>query len=324
MDGAYRRDFGIIRRARVMDVVYRENERTGEAYAVVVLNYSGEEWLFDISVANELAFKKLRETRPGLVRVDLSRNRCSIWDEDLEAWVENANKVQSRVQLPTHSFSGPSDPPVKASGRVDPEVSRVQAPRVGKEVSNKLDLSRDELASMFGLDPDTFGAGMSGATSDYPDFEAMAAMVDSGGKDGDVIAAKVLGLRYTPSEQKYHQRGHRQRTSKYDYVYSEPAKVTLVLRIRRKDYEFDIIDEVKSGFGMQRISGAAVKKMEDVMPDFLNVVIVRQGDVLSYDLIDSGLAAWMKNAMVKRTRARKTAVESVLQYIADLISENIF
>jgi hypothetical protein len=316
MDGSSRRDFGIIRRARVMDVVYRESERTGEAYAIVVLDYSGEEWLFYISVANELAFKKLRETRPSLVRVDLSRNRMSIWDEDLEAWVENANKVRSRVQLPTHSFSGPSDPPVKAPGRVDQEVSRVQAPRVGKEVSNKLDLSRDELASMFGLDPDTFGAGMSGATSDYPDFEAMAAMVDSGGKDGDVIAAKVLGLRYTPSEQKY--------SSRYDNVYSEPAKVTLVLRIRRKDYEFDIIDEVKSGFGMQRISGAAVKKMEDVMPDFLNVEIARQGDVLSYDLIDSDLAAWMKNAMVKRTRARKTAVESVLQYIADLISENIF
>lgn len=316
MDGSSRRDFGIIRRARVMDVVYRENERTGEAYAVVVLDYSGEEWLFYISVANELAFKKLRETRPGLVRVDLSRYRLNIWDEDLEAWVENANKVQSRVQLPTHSFSGPSDPPVKASGRVNPEVSRVQAPRVGREVSNKLDLSRDELASMFGLDPDTFGAGMSGATSDYPDFEAMAAMVDSGGKDGDVLAAKVLGLRYTPSEQRY--------SSKYDNVYSVPAKVTLVLRIRRKDFEFDIVDEVKSGFGMQRISGAAVKKMEDVMPDFLNVEISRQGDVLSYDLIDSDLAAWMKNAMVKRTRARKTAVESVLQYIADLISENIF
>ena len=46
--------------------------------------------------------------------------------------------------------------------------------------------------------------------------------------------------------------------------------------------------------------------------------------MLSYDLIGSDLAAWMKNAMVKRTRVRKTAVESVLQYIADLISENIF
>ena len=310
MAGSSRRDFGVIRRARVLGLDYRENERTGEEYAVVVLDYSGEEWFVHISVPNELAFRKLRDTRPALVRVDLSRNGLSIWDEDLEAWVENANKVQSRVQLPTHSFSSPSDPPVKASGR---DASKIEALPVGKEVKNKLDLSRDELASMFGLDPESFGAGMSGAASDYPDFEDMAALVGSGDEEGDVVAAKVLGLRYLPPEPKY--------SSMYGNWYSEPAKVTLALRIRAKEVQLDIIDEVKSGFGLQRISGAAIEKMQAVLPDFLNVRIVTRDGVSSYDLVDSDFAAWVNNARVKRTRARKTAVESVLQYIANLISE---
>ena len=38
MAGSSRRDFGVIRRARVLGLDYRENERTGEEYAVVVLD----------------------------------------------------------------------------------------------------------------------------------------------------------------------------------------------------------------------------------------------------------------------------------------------
>ena len=154
---------------------------------------------------------------------------------------------------------------------------------------------------------------MVGAASDYPDDEAMAALVGSGDEDGDVVAAKVLGLRYSPPEPKY--------SSMYGNWYSEPAKVTLALRIRAKEVQLDIIDEVKSGFGLQRISGAAIEKMRAVLPDFLNVKIVTRDGVSSYDLVDSDFSAWVRNARVKRTRARKTAVESVLQYIAGLISE---
>jgi len=312
MDSAYRSDFGIIRRARVYKLDYEVDPRTGDADANIWFKH-GEERPFmkTIPVANKLAFLKLEYACPALVRVDKDRwGGFRVRDEDMYAWFERAKMV-----------------------------------------------------------PDTIDGG-SESLSDY--FNAIDATNEN------IRVAEVIGLEYVPPEPS------RYRGDDYD-----PAEVILILKINRKKYKFDILENVMEGFDLKRISAAAVKRMEAVMPKSLKIELTDESNGKQYyDILDHEILFWIqaakkkparkapakktdtekttaekttakktpaKKTPAKKTPAKKTpakkataektdtkstewgsmlvprtadpnkpAVESVLQYIADLISENIF
>jgi hypothetical protein len=306
MDGAYRRDFGIIRRASVDHLVYEVDPRTGDANAKFWLKHGdGPLDYGTIPVANKLAFLKLEDACPAFVRIDIVRGSFRVWDEDMDAWFERAKRV-----------------------------------------------------------PDTIDGG-SESLSDY--FNAIDATNEN------IRVAEVIGLEYVPPEPS------RYRGDDYD-----PAEVILILKINRKKYKFDILENVMEGFDLKRISAAAVKRMEAVMPESLKIELTDESNGKQYyDILDHEILFWIqaakkkparkanakkapaekapaekapakkttaKKAPAKKTTAKKTtakktdtkstewggmmvprtadpnkpAVESVLQYIADLISENIF
>lgn len=178
--------------------------------------------------------------------------------------------------------------------------------------------------------PDTIGDGGSESLSDH--FNATDATNEN------IRVAEVIGLEYVPPV-----------PSRYRGDDADPAEVILTLKINRKKYKFDIIENVMDGFDLKRISAAAVKRMEAVMPKSLKVELTDESNGKQYyDILDHEILFWIeaaknkpvKKAPVKKAPAKKTdtqsvtgmmvpkkavpkkaAVESVLQYIANLISE---